>query len=266
LAVSVLHLSDMHLGARSLEAVEPALRDFVEALRPDLIVASGDLSHRGRRAQLERADALLRGFGLPLLAVPGNHDIPHSFPGRFTHPWREFERQWQTTRPVFRSQSLLVVGLNSACPWMHQAGRVARSQLESAVRLLRDAPAGLHRVVVLHHHLLSAPWRARKRPLAHRGRILARLAEAGAELILSGHIHQATASERHEFQTSNGATRALVVATAPGLDRPRPRRLGEARGFQVHELSESELRCETYLWSGGGWELAAERRFPRRSS
>ncbi|MGZ4463701.1 MAG: metallophosphoesterase family protein, partial [Gaiellaceae bacterium] len=122
--VRVLHLSDMHLGARSLEAVEPALRDAVERLQPDLIVASGDLSHRGRRAQLERSAALLRGLGPPLLAVPGNHDLPYSLPGRFTHPWREFERQWETTQPVYRAESLLVVGLNSACPWLHQAGRL----------------------------------------------------------------------------------------------------------------------------------------------
>jgi 3',5'-cyclic AMP phosphodiesterase CpdA len=255
----------MHLGARSLEAVEPALREFVDALRPDLIVASGDLSHRGRRAQLERAAALLGGLGPPLLVVPGNHDLPYAFPGRFTHPWREFERLWQTTRPVFRSESLLAVGLNSACPWMHQAGRLPRTQLESAVRLLRDAPAGLHRVVVLHHHLLSAPWRARKRPLARRGRVIAGLAGAGAELILGGHIHQASAIERHEFQTGDGAAQTLVVATAPGLDRPRPRRSGEARGLLVHMLDDAEVRCDTYLWSGGGWEHAAERRFPRRA-
>jgi 3',5'-cyclic AMP phosphodiesterase CpdA len=254
----------MHLGARSLEAVEPALREFVAELRPDLIVASGDLSHRGRRPQLARAAALLGALGGPVLAVPGNHDLPYAFPGRFTHPWREFEHQWQTTRPVFRSESLLVVGLNSACPWLHQAGRLGSAQLESAARLLRDAPASVHRVVVLHHQLLSAPWRARKRPLARRGKVLARLAEAGAELVLGGHIHQATASELREFQTKEGEARTLVVATAPGLDRPRPHRRGEARGFQVHVLDDAELRSDTYLWSGGGWELAAARRFPRR--
>ena len=29
---------------------------------------------------------------LPLLAIPGTHDIPYTFPQRFTSPWREFEQ------------------------------------------------------------------------------------------------------------------------------------------------------------------------------
>ena len=52
--------------------------------------------------------------------------------------------------------------------------------------------------------------------------MLARLAGAGAELILGGHIHQATIAERREFEVVPGAGRACVLATAPGLGRPRP--------------------------------------------
>ena len=51
-----------------------------------LVVASGDLTHRGRRDQHERAAAFLRALGPPVLAVPGNHDIPYTFPARFTRP------------------------------------------------------------------------------------------------------------------------------------------------------------------------------------
>ena len=80
-------------------------RRLVEESRPELVVASGDLTHRGLRSQHERAAAFLRGLELPLLAIPGNHDIPYTFPKRFTRPWQEFERQWGETEPVYRSET-----------------------------------------------------------------------------------------------------------------------------------------------------------------
>ena len=55
-------------------------------MAPDLVIASGDLTNRGRRGEHERAAAFLRRLGPPVLAVPGNHDIPYTFPARFTPP------------------------------------------------------------------------------------------------------------------------------------------------------------------------------------
>ena len=77
--------------------METALKALVERVEPTLVIASGDLTHRGRRSQHDEAAAFLRRLGTPLLVVPGNHDIPLTLPSRFTHPWREFERHWETT-------------------------------------------------------------------------------------------------------------------------------------------------------------------------
>ena len=67
------------------------------------IVASGDLTHRGRREQHERAARFLRSLGPPVLTVPGNHDMPYTFPARFTQTFVEFERQWETTEQTHSS-------------------------------------------------------------------------------------------------------------------------------------------------------------------
>lgn len=260
----LLHVSDLHVGTREDPEVERALAALVEQVEPELVVASGDLTHRGRRAQHERAAEFLRSFGRPVLAVPGNHDMPYSFPARFTRTFVEFERQWQTTEPTHSSPALHVVGLNSARPYRHQSGGLRAEQLRDAATRLAAAPDGAYRVVVLHHHMLGAPWRAaRKRPVSHRNRVLRRLVEAGAELIVAGHIHQAAVSERHEFEVVTGRVRAVVVAIAPGLGQPRPNRLGEARGLHVYEPEDDTVRVRTYIWRGGDWGLTAERRFPR---
>jgi 3',5'-cyclic AMP phosphodiesterase CpdA len=263
LPVRLLHISDLHAGSVGETAVERGLEPLVERIQPELIAVTGDLTHRGRRAEHERAAAFLRGLGRPLLVIPGNHDIPYTFPARFRTPWAEFERQWKTVEPVFNSDELVVVGLNSVRPWRHQSGRVRSEQIARAAKTLAEAPDGALRVVALHHHLIGAPWRSRKRPVSRRSEVLAGLVDAGAELILAGHIHQAAVSERHEFEVERDGLRGVTVSIAPGLGQPRPNRRGEARGLHVYEASDDELRVQTYVWREGDWGLTATRRFPR---
>lgn len=262
MAVSVLHLSDLHLGSRGGEVGGPGLEELIERAEPELIVVSGDLVNRGRRQQFEKVAAFLRSLGPAVAAVPGNHDLPYTFPARFSHPWREFERQWATTEPIHRSDRLLAIGLNSARPWRQQSGSLRRDSLERTARLLADTPPEVYRLVFMHHHLACAPWRARKRPLSNRRYVLRKLAEGGIDLIASGHTHQSSVIERHEFDVGAGI-RPLVVATAPGLGRPRPRRSGEAHGLQLYGFDEGEITVETYIWRENELRLTAERRFPR---
>lgn len=263
----ILHVSDLHVGTGEDRQLEEALAGLVERTAPDLLIASGDLTHRGRRHQHERAHAILTSLGRPVLAVPGNHDLPYTVPARFTHPWREFERLWGTVEPVHATPTLHVVGLNSARPFRHQGGALGRRQLERAAERLERAPAGAYRVVALHHHLLGAPWRAsRKRPVAHRGRVLRELVAAGADLVVGGHIHQSAVSECREFEVVASDARSAVVATAPGLGRPRPNRLGEASGLQVYEVSAESLTVLTHTLLGTDWALTARRTFPRKPS
>ena len=120
----ILHVSDLHVGAPKAPPVEWALETILERFEPELIIASGDLSHRGTRAQHETAAALLRELGKPVLAIPGNHDIPYRFPARFTSTFTEFERLWGTAEPVYRSDNVVAVGLNSVRAWRHQSGGI----------------------------------------------------------------------------------------------------------------------------------------------
>jgi 3',5'-cyclic AMP phosphodiesterase CpdA len=258
----LLHISDLHVGTVEEPEVERALETLVERTAPELVVASGDLTHRARREQHERAAAFLKRLDRPLLVIPGNHDIPWT-PTRLTSPFREFLRQWETTEPVHRSEAFVVVGLNSVRPWRHQSGGLRQAQLERTAQLLAEAPQGALRVVALHHHLIGAPWRSRKKPVARRTHVLAALVDAGAELILAGHIHQAAVSERHEFEVSPGGLRGATVSVAPGLGQPRPDRRGEARGLHLYEAEHDALTVRTYVWRETDWGLTAIRRFPR---
>jgi 3',5'-cyclic AMP phosphodiesterase CpdA len=261
-AARILHVSDLHVGTREEPQVEEALARLAARVAPEVVVASGDLANRGRRRELERAHALLTSLGPPVVAVPGNHDLPYTFPARFTAPWREFERIWGTTEPTFASPTLHVVGLNSARPYRQQSGGIRDVQLRDAAARLGEAAPGAYRVVVLHHHMIGAPWRAaRKRPVARRNHVLRQLVAAGADLVVAGHIHQAAVSERHEFEVVDHDVPSVVVSIAPGLGQPRPHRVGEARGLHVYEVEERALTVSTHVWRGGDWSLTATRTF-----
>lgn len=257
-------MSDLHFGARNgLDdpALERAIEDLVSRVSPDLVAVSGDLTHRGRREEHEAAARYLRALGPPLLVVPGNHDIPTLPPGRMSHPFAEFEQCWETITPTFSTPELVVVGACSVAPWGYQRGRL--QDIEGVERRLRDAPTGAVRAVVLHHQLLGAPWRNTKLPLAARTSVLGRLADAGADLVLSGHIHQTAIAERREFEVVAGDSGACILATAPGLGRPRPSRAFEARGVLVHRAGKESISVETHVWRDEAWALAGSRVFSR---
>lgn len=261
--VRVLQLSDLHVGTREEPEVEDALRALVGDLDPELVVASGDLTHRNRAEQHDRAARLLRSLGRPLLVIPGNHDIPRAPHLRFTRPWTEFLRVWPEMEPTHRSERLIACGLNSVRPWKQQGGALRAEQIERVAATFAEAPPGALRMVAVHHHLLGAPWRTSKRTIANRSSVLGALVDAGAELVVSGHVHQSAVSERREFEVVAGDVHGTTVVTAPGLGQPRPKRRGEARGLHAFEVDETSIRALTFAWLRDRWAEIADRRFPR---
>src|SRR3954468_10379658 len=107
----ILHVSDLHFGSQDNPDLEEALVRLIDRVDPELVIASRDLTHRGPSDQQERVAGFLRRLGRDVLAVPGNHDIPYSFPARFRSPWREFEREWETTEPGYAGTNAPLVGL-----------------------------------------------------------------------------------------------------------------------------------------------------------
>jgi 3',5'-cyclic AMP phosphodiesterase CpdA len=262
----ILHISDLHLGRGATSEPITALRELIPGLAPEILVVTGDLTHRGRRAELERARELLESLGLPLLAVPGNHDIPYALPTRFTRTREGWERVFGTTEPVYTSDRLAVVGLNSVRPWRQQGGALESSQLDRFAPKLEGARAGALRTAALHHHLAAPPWRAaHKRPVRHRDLVLQRFASARVELVLSGHVHQSGVAERREFEVVEHDQRSsIVLATVAGFGRPRPQRRGEALGFNVYESDPETISVGTWSWFSGAFAEVGRRTFQRR--
>src|SRR3954465_4628655 len=82
--MTILHLSDLHFGAHNQSLVQ-GLKDAVSDIRPNLILATGDLADSPKESYLLKAKAFLDDLsqscaqpeapGLPnVIVTPGNHD------------------------------------------------------------------------------------------------------------------------------------------------------------------------------------------------
>lgn len=187
----LLQISDPHFGTEQPPVVEALLR-LANTLRPDLVVMSGDITQRARRAQFSAARAFVDKFGsTPFIVVPGNHDIPlFNLFARVAHPYANHRRVFgQDLEPVFESAALLVIGVNTTRAYRHKDGEVSAEQIERVARRLERATPQQLRVVVTHQPVVAARADDNKNLLHGRERAVQRWAKTGADLILGGHIH-----------------------------------------------------------------------------
>ena len=82
-----------------------------------------------------------------------------------------------------------MVCVNTTRPWRHKDGEVSALQIDRVARLVEHAVPAQLRVVVVHQPI--AVTRAEDEPNRLRGHAAAlqRWAEAGADLVMGGHIH-----------------------------------------------------------------------------
>src|SRR3954471_16368963 len=87
----LVHISDLHFGHHD-PVVSASLGADLVAQRPDLVIASGDFTQRGTPAEFEMAHSFLKTLGVPIFAVPGNHDLGRNLFRRFLDPYGLYRR------------------------------------------------------------------------------------------------------------------------------------------------------------------------------
>lgn len=186
----LLQISDTHFGTELSQVVE-ALVELAAQRKPDVVVLSGDITQRARPAQFRAAKAFVDRLGAPVLAVPGNHDIPlFDLWTRLRCPYARYIAAFGADlEPVHRSPDLLVACVNTTRAWRHKHGEISALQVARVSRLLEAAGPEQLRVVVVHQPV--AVTLAEDVPNRVRGHAAAllRWAAAGADLVMGGHIH-----------------------------------------------------------------------------
>jgi 3',5'-cyclic AMP phosphodiesterase CpdA len=187
----LLQISDPHFGTEVPQVVD-ALAALAAELEPSLVVMSGDITQRATAEQFSAARDFLQRLSAPAsLVVPGNHDVPLvNLALRALAPYARFNRAFgPDLEPIHDDDRLLVIGVNTVMPIWHQQGAVSTRQTERVCRLLRQSPATQIRIVVGHHPVHVIRPEDDKNLLRGVDDAVPRWVEAGADLVLGGHIH-----------------------------------------------------------------------------
>jgi 3',5'-cyclic AMP phosphodiesterase CpdA len=252
----ILHLSDLHFGRERADLVDAVLVQ-ARSLAPDLVAISGDLTQRARRRELAAARRFVDALPSPVLVVPGNHDIPGVTPRRLIAPWRRWLRSFPgSMEPLLRGTDFTAIGANSVRvggPYLDWSrGGLDAAQVERLAARLEAAPAADLRVLVLHHPLLLTEAGRHRGLVGGAAPALRRLAHAGLDLALGGHVHL----------PYTGRVNGVVVAHAgTGVS---DRLVGVANGFNVVDADRTSIRVEHWIAADGRFVPDSRSRFPRR--
>ncbi|MBU1175029.1 MAG: metallophosphoesterase [Alphaproteobacteria bacterium] len=226
--IRLAHLSDIHLGplppVRPGEMMNKRVTGFLnwqlsrrrslrrdtlgglvahlKSMNPSLIAVSGDLVNLGVRAEFDMTAAWLATLGPPaqVAVIPGNHDAyVRGALDMATRAWGDYMRGQAIGSgpfPYFRRfGDLALVGCNSAVPrpFFVASGRFDIEQAKQLTSLLKIlGERGLFRAVMIHHPPEQAHARDPRRGLSGAELFRHAIAEAGAELVLHGHLHKST--------------------------------------------------------------------------
>lgn len=251
--VLIAHLSDLHFGGYADLAQIEALEEFLPTLGATALVISGDLSQRARHGEFQAAHAFVHRARrhVPVLVVPGNHDIEwwRSPLGMFGNgrKYHKYARYFSDLTPVLEVPGAIIAGALSSygvafgsLTWnlrdVAVKGHLPPTETDRVTAVFADAPPDVARVLVFHHNVLPgatsrrmglARWRS-----AHR-----RLLATGADVILCGHDHQEGA----------GQIEGAVAVSTSGTHSSRSRG-GRPSVFNLVRIDGPAVQIQHYRW------------------
>ncbi len=263
MSLRLAHVSDIHFGCENAAAVA-AVGQFLDSERPDLLVVTGDITQSGERKEFAAARAWLQSLSTPTVCTPGNHDTPYwDILARLSQP---FARYGDYIGPVeagrFAAPGVSVAAMNTARGAQPRAnwskGQIRRRDALRARAALAEAGAWEDlKVVICHHPLMEVTGGPMTGRVWGGVRATQILAEGGADLILTGHVHTPFA---HATPFGDGKTYAVGASTLSLRERGAP------AGFNVIEADAESIRVTAQGWTGTHFEPQRTWGFDRRQA
>ncbi|MDH5356068.1 MAG: metallophosphoesterase [Gammaproteobacteria bacterium] len=249
----ILHISDLHFGPPFVPAVAEALLQSIPTLAPDAIVVSGDLTQRAKRHEFKEARRFFdRMSDVPLLIIPGNHDVAL---------WRIFERLFKPhalyreiispdLNPVLQVGNVVLVGLDTTAPRRSISnGRLDCHQLKHSEKVFDGVSGNKVRIVVAHHHF--APGHDRIFDIAMPGarRAIDCFVEQKVEMILGGHLHRSYIGNSLDFFPGHHRDRGVIIVQCGTTTSSRGKgRERDENTFNLIETGSQILTVTHYLY------------------
>jgi 3',5'-cyclic AMP phosphodiesterase CpdA len=257
----IVHLSDLHFGAHDDRLVEAVERQ-VDALKPDLVVVSGDFTQRARTEQFREACAFLERLGEAghdVLGVPGNHDVPlYDVLRRFLSPLTRYRRFIDDSLcPFIELPGVAVLGINTARSLTFKDGRINRDQVEFIRETFARVPHDSVRVLVTHHPLLALKVGGEaERAIGRHEMALDAVEESGVDMLLAGHHHHASSQDASDLVTRAGGVLVIQAGTATST-RVRE----QDQSFNCIDIGDEAVTITVHAWNGDSFRPEDARRY-----
>jgi 3',5'-cyclic AMP phosphodiesterase CpdA len=257
----LVHLSDLHFGAHD-EQLVAAVERGIDALAPDLVVISGDFTQRARTDQFAEACRFLERLqisGHEVLGVPGNHDVPlYDVLRRFLSPLSRYRRFIDDSLcPVAELPGVAVLGINTARSLTFKDGRINHEQVEFIRETFARTSSEAFRVLVTHHPLFALKVGAHATPAIGRQELaLDAVQDAGVDLLLAGHNHQAETHWASDLVTRAGGALVVQAGTATST-----RVRDQEQSFNTIDLGEQSVTITVNAWQGTDFVALDAQRF-----
>ncbi len=257
---TIVHLSDLHFGRIDATIVAP-LTETVNALKPDVVVVSGDLTQRARSAQFQEAREFLDTLPRPQIIVPGNHDVPlYNVFRRFVEPLDKYRRFiTDDLEPFYADAEIAVLGINTARSLTVKDGRVNEQQVARIRERLCPYADEVTKIIVTHHPF-DVPEGHTEADLVGRAQMaMETLAGCGADVLLSGHLHLSHTGHTAQRYKISGYSALVVQAGTATSTRGR----GEANSFNIVRVKHPYINVERQSWAAerGAFTPAASEHF-----
>ncbi|MEC7803264.1 MAG: 3',5'-cyclic-AMP phosphodiesterase [Pseudomonadota bacterium] len=235
--LKLLHVTDPHLCARpesrmrGLNTYDTLLAVIEQVrtgkLRPDAVLATGDLVQDGTREGYERIKKLLESLAVPVHCIPGNHDAPRIMAEMLNTPPLQF-------CGTATYGNWCIIMLNSTRSG-DDGGWLDKDQLEFLDRTLASNSAN-HALVCLHHHPVPMGSRWLDEIGLRNSDEFLKIIDRHQQVrgIVWGHVHQASDRRRKNvrlFSSPSTGSQFLPNSDDFALDsRPPGYRWLELRG------------------------------------
>ncbi|MDB4939786.1 MAG: metallophosphoesterase [Candidatus Doudnabacteria bacterium] len=240
---TIIHLSDLHFG-RNEPSVIKAIIKTVKAVKPDVLIVSGDLTQRAKAEEFKQAKDFLNGFNIKKIVIPGNHDIPLFNPlKRLVNPFKNYKKYIsKNLEPVYFDKELRIIGVNTARKTKITRGKISSEQAQLIKEYFADAGDAV-RIVVAHHPFdLPEGFSSRKMVIGAKN-VIKEIVDAKVDLILGGHMHIShTGSIADRYKVDGKA--ALVVQASTVSKRSR----GEVPTFNVIKTDLKKITLTRYVF------------------
>jgi Icc protein len=244
----IAQITDCHIvepGALMADRIDPTvgLSAAIELINrldplPDLVLATGDLVNDGAPAQYDQLMSLLAALSVPLLAIPGNHDV------------RSHMRRCFTSLPsggsdepidyVVDEYAVRLIGLDTSIPGRND-GRVTADQMQWLDHQLSAEPE--RPTVIFQHHppfRSGIPWMDRDSGFGGaelEANVLSR--HSHVEAVVCGHLHRAI--HRRFGGTVASSWPSTAVQLSLDLRDGAPSYTDEPAAIALHEYVDGSL-------------------------